>query len=148
MLDRSSAMTTVLLLALSAQPAAAQDARRGEQVYRRCLLCHVAAPKAKDLIAPPLHDIVGRRAATVAGFDYSNIMRTAGKEGLFWSAEALFYFLDRPEEFMPGTYMAFSGLDDDERRDVIAYLERSTADSNRKTRATQAAPPSPPPKRR
>ncbi|MEQ1695407.1 MAG: c-type cytochrome [Hyphomicrobiaceae bacterium] len=106
----------------------AQDAKRGEHVFKRCLLCHVASQKTKDMIGPPLVNIIGRKAATVPGFEYSKIMRVAGTEGLVWTPEALFYFLDRPEEFMPGTYMAFSGLEVQERRDVIAYLERLGAD--------------------
>ena len=123
----------------------AQDARRGEHVFRKCLLCHVTNPNSKDLIAPPLHNVVGRKAASIPGFDYSDIMKIAGKEGLLWNAEALFYFLDRPEEFMPGTYMAFSGLDEQERKHVIAYLERIAADWKR-NEARQGRPsPSPAP---
>lgn len=126
-------------------PAYAQDVRRGEYVFRKCLLCHVTNPGAKDLLAPPLHNIVGRRAAQISGFEYSEIMRLAGQKGLYWSPEALNYFLDRPEEFMPGTYMAFSGLDDQERRDVIAYLEKITLDNRRaeQIKRRQQLPPAP-----
>jgi cytochrome c2 len=138
------ALSPLLLLGI---PAAGQDVRRGEHVFRKCLLCHVTQPNAKDLVAPPLHNIMGRKAAVISGFDYSDIMKTAGKEGLVWNQEALYYFLDRPEEFMPGTYMAFSGLDEQERRDVIAYLERVTAEwkrnEARQGRPTSATPPSP-----
>jgi cytochrome c2 len=125
----------------------AQDARRGQHVFRQCALCHVVDPAAKDLVAPPLHNIIGRRAGLMQGFDYSEIMRLAGREGLFWTPEALFYFLDRPEEFMPGTYMAFSGLDEQERRDVIAYLERATQDwKQAEARQAKSSGSPPPPK--
>jgi cytochrome c2 len=112
-----------------ALPAVAQDAARGSHVFKKCALCHVLDPKAKDLLAPPLHDIVGRKAGQIPGFQYSDIMKLAGSKGLLWSPEALQYFLDRPEEFMPGTYMAFSGLEDQERRDVIAYLQKITLEN-------------------
>lgn len=143
----TGAVVTALLVAGTA--ASAQDVRRGEHVFRKCALCHVTTPDAKDLIAPPLHNIMGRRAATIAGFDYSDIMKTAGRQGLVWSTEALYYFLDRPEEFIPGTYMAFSGLDEQERRDVIAYLEKLTADWKRSEARSPKAPPGPaqPPQR-
>lgn len=131
-------------------PADAQDARRGQHVFRKCALCHVVDPTAKDLLAPPLHNVIGRRAATIPGFDYSDIMKTAGGKGLAWTPEALFYFLDRPDEFMPGTYMAFAGIEEQERRDVIAYLERLTREFQAKTRRGPTSPPpqqQPPPRK-
>lgn len=125
----------VLLAATNATfaPAFAQsggDAIRGRHVFRKCAVCHVINPGSTALLAPPLNDIVGRKAATYSGFEYSEIMKLAGTKGLVWTREALYYFLDRPEQFIPGTYMAFAGLESDERNDVIAYLEslqRATA---------------------
>ena len=107
-------------------PAFAQsggDALRGRHVYRKCAVCHVNNPGSTALLAPPLNDIIGRKAATYAGFEYSEIMKLAGTKGLTWTRDALYYFLDRPEQFIPGTYMAFAGLEPQERSDVIAYLE-------------------------
>jgi len=117
----TAAMTT-------APDASAQNALRGKHVFRKCLLCHVLDPKATDHLAPPLHNVIGRQAASIKGFSYSTIMNFAGKKGFKWTREALFYFLDKPEEFMPGTYMAFAGLETQERKDVIAYLEQLTKD--------------------
>ena len=136
------AMGMVLTLASllgPAPPVAAQDAKRGEHVFRKCLLCHVLDPNATNLIAPPLHNIIGRRAADVPGFAYSDIMKLAREKGLVWNAEALYYFLDRPEDFMPGTYMAFAGLEEQERNDVIAYLSKIT-EANKSKQRSDAAP--------
>ncbi|MEQ1647053.1 MAG: cytochrome c family protein [Hyphomicrobiaceae bacterium] len=121
----------------------AQDARNGQHAFKKCLLCHVLDPAGKDLLAPPLNNIIGRPAGAIRGFEYSEIMKTAGSKGLVWTPDALFYFLDRPEEFMPGTYMAFPGLEEQERRDVIAYLEfysRETARLEAQKAASSAAP--------
>ena len=130
-----TALAAVVTVVATSAGAAAQDARRGEHVFRKCLLCHVLDPNATNLIAPPLHNIVGRRAAEVPGFAYSDIMKLAREKGLVWNAEALYYFLDRPEDFMPGTYMAFAGLEEQERNDVIAYLTKITEDNKRKQRS-------------
>ena len=124
----------IVLAAAAANNATAQNATRGKHVFRKCLLCHVLDPKSTDSLAPPLHNIVGRRAASIKGFSYSSIMRFAGKKGFKWTREAMYYFLDKPEEFMPGTYMAFAGLETQERKDVIAYLEKLTRDHERKVR--------------
>lgn len=125
----------MLALTTTASGALAQDAKRGEHVFKRCLLCHVVEPGATTSIAPPLHNIVGRTAGIVPGFQYSDIMKLAREKGLVWSEEALYQFLDRPEDFMPGTYMAFAGLDEQERKDVIAYLKMITENSKRKAQA-------------
>ncbi len=100
-----------------------QDAQRGRHVFRKCATCHVTDPNSTALLGPPLHDVLGRPAAATPGFEYSDIMKEAGRKGLRWTKQALFFFLDRPDVFMPGTYMAFAGLEEQERLDVIAYLE-------------------------
>ena len=123
-----------LAMAVMPEGANAQNAERGKHVFRKCLLCHVLDPKATDHLAPPLHNVVGRRAASIKGFSYSTIMKFAGKQGFKWTREAMFYFLDKPEQFMPGTYMAFAGLETQERKDVIAYLEKLTREYNAKKR--------------
>lgn len=99
------------------------DAIRGRHVFRKCSVCHVVNPSSTALLAPPLSDVIGRPAATIPGFEYSEIMKLAGQRGLVWTKDALYHFLDRPEQFIPGTYMAFAGLEPSERADVIAYLE-------------------------
>lgn len=144
---KAFAQTSFALLAIgslvASHPASAQDARRGEHVFKRCLLCHVLDPKATNLLAPPLHNVLGRRAASIPGFQYSEIMKLAGTKGLTWSSDALFHFLDRPEAFMPGTYMAFAGLDEPERLDVIAYLEKITKEWDRNEAARAKGTPTP-----
>lgn len=120
----------------------AQDAKRGEHVFRRCLLCHVVEPGSTNAIGPPLNDVVGRRAGAIPGFQYSEIMQMAREKGLSWSEDALFRFLDKPEDFMPGTYMAFAGLEEQERHDVIAYLKQLTERSRVKPQGGTVRPPS------
>jgi cytochrome c len=90
------------------------------------------------MLAPPLSNVIGRPAASVDGFNYSDIIKIAGRKGLVWSAEALDQFLDRPEVFMPGTYMAFPGIDQPERADVIAYLLKLTKETNEAARKAAA----------
>jgi cytochrome c len=142
---RLSALVGTLALAAWVPAASAQDAKRGEHVFRKCLLCHVVEPGSTSSIAPPLNDVVGRRAGSIKGFQYSEIMQLARDKGLTWGEEALYQFLDKPEDFMPGTYMAFAGLEEQERRDVIAYLKQITARSREQGRGggNQAAPKEP-----
>ncbi|MGD9786093.1 MAG: cytochrome c family protein [Hyphomicrobiaceae bacterium] len=128
-----SGVVAIAVCMLPVSEARAQDAIRGKHVFRKCAVCHVTNPSSTSLLAPPLNDVVGRPAASIPGFEYSEIMKLAGKRGLVWTTEALFHFLDRPEQFIPGTYMTFAGLEPQERRDVIAYLETLTRAAKRRS---------------
>jgi len=55
-----------------------------------------------------------------SNFPYSNSMK---KSGILWSDKHLFVYLKAPAKYVPGTRMAFAGLNDaQERADLIAYL--------------------------
>lgn len=107
-------------------PAAAQQGsvEDGAEVYKKCRACHDVGADAKNKVGPLLNDIMGRKAGTVEGFSYSDANKTAGANGLAWTEDVLFKYLENPLTFMPGTKMAFAGLkDEQDRRDVIAYLK-------------------------
>lgn len=111
---------------LLAQPAAAQDgkAEDGAEVFKKCRACHDVGSGAKNKVGPLLNDIVGRKAGSIEGFNYSDANKDAGAKGLVWTDDVLFKYLENPLTFMQGTKMAFAGLkDEQDRRDVIAYLK-------------------------
>jgi len=106
-----------LLVAL----AVAGDPTRGEQIYARCGACHALETNRTG----PRHcGLLGRRAGTVPGFDYSQAMK---RSGLTWDEKTLDRFLANPLRAVPGTTMGYAGIEDaQERADLIAYL-RSAA---------------------
>ena len=57
----------------------AQDAEKGAMVFKKCMACHTLEDKNK--IGPSLKGIVGRKAAIVEGFKYSDAMLAKGAEG-------------------------------------------------------------------
>ncbi len=108
-------------------PAVAQvagDAARGERQFQRCFSCHSVDPAEKaKLQGPSLFGVVGRKAATVDGFDYSDAMRAAAAAGLVWDVPRLDAFIADAEAALPGTKMAMPPLRDaEDRADIIAYL--------------------------
>lgn len=109
--------------ALAAAPAsAAGDAAKGEKVFRKCKACH--AVDGKNKVGPHLDGVFGRAAGTVEGFNYSQAMKDSG---ITWDAESLAKYLENPKDFVKGTKMIFAGLKkEDERNDVIAYLQSVT----------------------
>jgi cytochrome c len=108
--------------------AVAQDAKKGETVFKRtCAACHTVEA-GKNKVGPSLAGIVGRQAATVEGFRYSEPMKSSG---LTWTEENLDKYLADPKGFIPGNRMAFAGVKkEDERHAVIEYLEQVKAGSS------------------
>ena len=120
-------MAAVLATAAFSPVALAQDAENGEQVFRQCRACHQVGDGAKNLVGPQLNGVVGRKAGTVDGFNYSQANKDAGAKGLTWSEDKLLEYLANPLTYMPGTKMAYAGLKDEgDRKDVIAYLKKLT----------------------
>lgn len=114
-------------LTLFVAPSFAQAETRdaGERAFQKCYSCHSVDPKETNLSGPNLAGVIGRRAASLAGFDYSPAMKKAGADGLVWTEAALDRYVADPLETIPGTTMSFPGLHDAaERRAVIDYLRR------------------------
>jgi cytochrome c len=106
------------LVACAAPAAASPDARRGEQVYARCMACHALA---RDRVGPHHCGLFGRLAGSVPGFDYSAAMK---RSGIVWNEQSLDRFLAHPPAVVPGTTMTYDGIPDArERADLIAYLK-------------------------
>jgi cytochrome c len=120
-----------LLLLLSLLPfplrPPAADPLRGERVFQRCYACHSVEAREHRLPGPSLHCVLGRRAGTLPGFQFSPAMVDAGAaRGLVWTRAALDAFLVDPQRLVPETTMwipALHGAED--RRDLIDFLERA-----------------------
>jgi cytochrome c len=103
------------------------DVARGARIYQRCYSCHtVDQNEQARLQGPSLYRVVGRRAASVAGFSYSPALTAKGEAGLSWTEDEIDKFLLEPERVIPGNLMGFFGLPDARvRADLIAYLKNA-----------------------
>ena len=102
----------------------AQDVENGANVFRLCRACHDVGPTAKNKVGPLLNGIVGRKAGTIEGFNYSEANKKAGADGWTWTEEKMAEYLLNPRAAMPGNKMAFAGIkDEQDRKDLIAYLK-------------------------
>ena len=103
--------------------AAAADAERGEQVFRKCATCHTTEAGGRNRVGPRLAGLFGRTAGAVADFRYTDALKSSG---IVWNETTLDAFLKDSEGFVPGTKM-YGGLTlDADRADLIAYLRRVT----------------------
>lgn len=123
-----AAGTVALALAATAAVAQAQSAppqrdpaALGQALFLRCSACHAISADAPQKIGPHLQGIIGRHAGTAEGFAYSDAM--TGSQ-IIWDQEQLDRFIERPAGLVPGTSMAFGGIDNEQQRAaLIAYLE-------------------------
>jgi cytochrome c len=113
--------TLFILLLIPASHAAAEDgAEAGKAIFKKCALCHTTE-LGKNKIGPSLLGVVGRKAASLENYNYSEAMK---KFDHMWDAETLDTYLADPRATVPGTKMIFPGLKEkSERDDMIAYLE-------------------------
>ena len=124
-----SAAVALAVLAAGATAARA-DADAGKQVFKKCHACHNVGEGAKNAVGPELNGVVGRKAGTVEGYNYSDANKSSG---ITWDVATLKVYLKNPKEKVPGTKMAFTGLPKEQDiDDVIAYL--STFDADGKTK--------------
>jgi cytochrome c len=103
------------------------DAARGERAFQRCYSCHSIDPnETAKLQGPNLYRIIGRPAASLTGFEYSDAMKNQGALGLVWDAGTLDRYVADPENVVAGTIMSAPPIrDEQERADLIAYLALS-----------------------
>ena len=123
-MSKSTILAALAAAVLFAAPAHAEgDAAKGEKVFAKCKACH-EVEKGVNKVGPTLKGVVGRKAAAVEGFKYSEAMIAKGAEGVVWDEATLTAYLPDPKGFVPKTKMMFAGLKKPEEvADVIAYLK-------------------------
>ncbi len=120
------------LLVAAGGSASAQDATKGKQIFNQCMACHALD---HAVVGPPLGGVVGRKAGSVAGYSYSNLMKTASEAGLVWTKDEIVEYLKNPTAYLKqydtskgktvtgSSKMVFMLANEDQRKNVVAYLE-------------------------
>lgn len=121
--------TGALMMATGA--AAAQDAAKGKSVFNQCMACHALD---HAIIGPQLGGVIGRKAGSVAGFSYSDLMKAAGDAGLVWNEQEIADYLKNPTQYLQdyvkskgksasgSSKMMFMISNENQRKNVAAYL--------------------------
>jgi cytochrome c len=96
------------------------DATRGADVFaQECAECH--SPKeGKNKKGPSSFAIVGRKAGSIADFNYSEALKASG---ITWTPDRIEAYIAAPRKVVPGGRMKYEGLEDAKARaDLLAYL--------------------------
>src|SRR3954466_11615700 len=132
-------VTLIVLGCISApKPAAALDPEAGKALFQQqCTVCHTAEPNDNGgAQGPSLQGVFGRKAARDPSFSYTPALRDSK---ITWNEHSLNRFLSAPSEMVPGTAMAVSITDPQQRANLVAYLKWVKAHPPARAKAAAAA---------
>ncbi|MCP4076951.1 MAG: c-type cytochrome [Gammaproteobacteria bacterium] len=94
---------------------------QGEIIFmRKCSSCHDHEKSGGHGKGPHLWNLMGRKAGSSPGFDYSDAMKQSGHS---WNFATLNYYLTNTEQAVPGRIMEFRGIRRDKvRARLLAFL--------------------------
>jgi cytochrome c len=125
---RFDAVTGAPVAPIIPKPAAAaitETKDRGAKVFRACAVCHGLTAADTHLAGPTLHQIMGRKIASLRGYDYSVPL---AKLDITWTPETIAKLFEvGPAIYTPGTKMPEQRVTDpDDRRALVEWLARVT----------------------
>jgi cytochrome c len=122
--------SAALLTVAFAGQASAQDVAAGERSWNKCRACHQIGETAKNGVGPLMNGIIGRKAGTVAGYNYTDANKNSG---LTWTPEVFAEYIKNPRAKVPGTKMAFAGISNEQEiKDLTAFLAQFGDDGKKK----------------
>lgn len=96
------------------------QAANAPSAFNICKACHKTTAGGRG-IGPSLFGVVGRKAGTLAGYNYSAAMKAAG---FTWTPDMLSKYIADPKGTVPDNKMPFAGLKDPAKvKQVVEYLE-------------------------
>jgi len=105
-------------IASEAIAAKTDEVQAGKAIYEsRCQGCHTVDT---NNIGPRHANVFGRKAGSIADFEYSPALRNAR---LVWNEKTLDRWLQNPEAYIPGQQMDVSVSKAEDRKNLIAYLK-------------------------
>ena len=100
------------------------DLANGELKFNQCRACHTPEQGGPNMVGPNLWGVFGRKAGSVAGFNYSDGLKASG---ITWDAPTIDKWITDPHAMVSDTRMSFMGIKDaKDRTDVVAYLKTVT----------------------
>lgn len=110
-------MSGFALMIAGAASAAAEDG--ADLFVKNCQTCHVIAKEGGVRTGPPLWGVMGRKAGSVEGFNYSAGLKASG---IVWTPETLDTWLTFPKKLVPDTMMMYRQTKPEIRKAIIDYI--------------------------
>jgi len=110
------------------------------QFARKCSVCHTLEPDGRKRAGPTLHNIFGRRIASLPGYNFSEALK---KLDIVWTEETVSRLFEvGPDKFTPGSKMPLQKMTDARQRDaLIAFLRIATSGEGANTQTDEKTKP-------
>ena len=116
--------TALALAILASSPVLASDNEVGEKLFLQCKTCHTLKAGQPNGVGPNLHGVIGAKAGSHPGFNYSAQLKASG---IVWNDANLDAWITNPRLKVKGTRMSYMGLADAaKRKALIAYLKQAS----------------------
>lgn len=119
---RAAFLVSIAMLAIAPAAAEQEMGDAGKVAFNNaCRTCH-SFKEGDNRLGPTLHGIVGRKAGSVEGFQFSSAMKSSG---ITWDEGKLDQFIANPDNVVHGNAMKpFGGIADaSEREKIVGYLK-------------------------
>ena len=120
-LTASAVFAAVLYGGINASLAAGDAAKGRAAFVRQCAICHTVDKGGPNRFGPNLFGILGQKAGTAPGFNYTRAFKAAAD--WTWNEDLVAGWIGAPGMMVPGTAMGvFQGVAQSDRDDIVAYL--------------------------
>ena len=123
--DATTGRARAPTIATAPEPELPSPKDQGARVFRACAACHGVTAQDTNLAGPTLHQIMGRRIASLNGYEFSRAL--VGMD-IVWTLETIGKLFEvGPTVFTPGTKMPEQRITDPaDRRALVEWLARAT----------------------
>jgi cytochrome c len=96
----------------------------GAKVFRACVACHTLTPDEGNKAGPSLHNIFGRKIASLPGYNYSDALKHMD---IVWTPETVSKMFEvGPMAYTPGTKMPEQKIGSaDDRQALMDFLQKA-----------------------
>jgi cytochrome c len=97
----------------------------GARLFRTCAACHSLSAEGAERAGPHLAGLIGRRAGSLPGYRYSDVLKAA--EFIWTEATLASLFREGPDKLLPGTKMPLQRITDEEQlAHLVEFLREAT----------------------
>ncbi len=119
---RAIVFSSISMLAFAPASAEQEMNDDGKVAFNNsCRTCH-SFKEGDNRLGPTLHGIIGRKAGSVEGYQFSSAMSGSG---ITWDENNLDQFIENPDKVVHGNAMKpYGGIADAaERQKIVSYLK-------------------------